>query len=210
MLSLPRLYAILDVEACERVSRAPRDVARAFLSAGVRCIQLRAKGWESGPFLDLARTLVSDAQVAGCSIIINDRADIAALSDAYGLHLGQDDLSPAQARRVIGPTPAIGLSTHTRAQWESAVTEPISYLAIGPVYGTGTKATGYDAIGLETVRLACTTAAAARLPVVAIGGITLDNAPAVIAAGAAAVAVISDLVKGDPEARARAFLRALD
>ena len=208
-LNLPRLYAIVDADACARASRAPLDVARAFLSAGVRCMQLRMKGWHSGPFLDLARTVVHEADRAGCIVFINDRADIAALGAAPGLHLGQEDLSPSQARRIVGVTTAIGLSTHTRAQWESAVSQPIAYLAIGPVYGTGTKATGYEAVGLEVVRAASTRAAAAGLPVVAIGGITLDTAPAVIDAGAASVAVISDLLTGDPEARAGAYLRRL-
>ncbi|MDO8679120.1 MAG: thiamine phosphate synthase [Acidobacteriota bacterium] len=208
-LSLPRLYAIVDGEACARAGRAPLDVARAFLSAGVRCMQLRMKGWDSGPFLDLARPVVDEANRAGCTVFINDRADIAALSAAHGLHVGQADLSPSQARRILGPATAIGLSTHTEAQWELAVTEPIAYLAIGPVYGTGTKATGYEAVGLEVVRAASTRAAAAGLPVVAIGGITLARAPEVIASGAASVAVISDLLSGSPEARARDFLRAL-
>lgn len=208
-LSLPRLYAIVDAEACARASLAPLDVARAFLSAGVRCLQLRLKGWDSGPFLDLARTVVDEARRAGCTVIVNDRADIAALTGAHGLHVGQEDLSPTQARRILGPAPAIGLSTHTRAQWESAVAEPISYLAIGPVYGTGTKATGYEAVGLEVVRQASASASAAGLPAVAIGGITLVRAPEVIASGAASVAVIGDLLTGSPEARAREFLRAL-
>jgi thiamine-phosphate pyrophosphorylase len=208
-LNLPRLYAIVDGEACARAGRAPLDVARAFVSAGVRCLQLRLKGWDGGPFLDLARTVVEEAGRAGCTVIVNDRADIAALSGAHGLHVGQEDLSPAYARRILGAAPAIGLSTHTRAQWEAAVTAPISYLAIGPVYGTGSKATGYEAVGLDVVRQASTCASAASLPVVAIGGITLDTAAAVIDAGAASVAVIGDLLEGEPEARAAAYLARL-
>lgn len=208
-LSLPKLYAIVDAEACARAGLAPLDVARSFLAAGVRCLQLRLKGWDSGPFLDLALTVVAEADRAGGLVIVNDRADIAALSGAHGLHVGQDDLSPSRARRIVGPQAAIGLSTHTREQWEAALSEPISYLAIGPVYGTGTKATGYDAVGLDTVRAASTRAAAAGVPVVAIGGITLDTAAAVLDAGAASVAVISDLLTGEPEARAGAYLRRL-
>ena len=208
-LSLPRLYAIVDAEACARAGLAPLDVARAFLSAGVRCIQLRLKTWDSGPFLDLARTVVDDANRAGCTVIVNDRADLAVLCGAHGLHVGQDDLSPVQARRILGAAPAIGLSTHTRAQWEAAASQPISYLAIGPVYGTGSKATGYEAVGLETVRAASIAGSAAGLPVVAIGGITLARAPEVIASGAASVAVIGDLLTGSPEARAREFIQAL-
>jgi len=179
----------------------------AFLSAGVRLIQLRAKTWDSGSFLELANATLAEANTAGAVIVVNDRADIAALSGAPGLHVGQDDLTPADARKVVGAASWLGLSTHTEAQWTAAFDAPIDYVAIGPVYGTDTKATGYRAVGLEAVgRVA---ACARAMPVVAIGGITLDSAPAVIAAGASAVAVISDLLAGAPEARARAFIRAL-
>lgn len=184
-------------------------MARAFLSAGVRCIQLRAKSWESGPFLDLALAVVAEANAARGTVIVNDRADVAVLAATDGLHLGQDDLPPSVARRVIGASALVGLSTHVPAQWEAGIQEPISYLAIGPVYATATKATGHAAVGLSTVRRASEAAAAVGLPVVAIGGITLDRAPAVIAAGAASVAVIGDLLTGAPESRARAFLQAL-
>jgi len=143
-------------------------------------------------------------------VIVNDRADIAALSNATGLHVGQDDLMPADARRVIGDAAILGLSTHTRQQWEAAAVEPISYMAIGPVFGTGTKDTGFAAVGLDTVRRAAAAAGQHGLPTVAIGGITLETAQSVIDAGAASVAVISDLLKGDPEARCRALLRILE
>ena len=191
------------------MNRAPIDVAKAFLAAGAKWIQLRCKDMASGPFLDLATRILDDARGADAAIIINDRADVAAVSGAHGLHVGQTDLSPADARRVIGADAILGLSTHTKEQWDAAVREPISYMAIGPVFGTGTKNTGYDAIGLGVVADASSAAAAARLPTVAIGGITLENAASVIEAGAASVAVIGDLVNGDPEARCRQFLRAL-
>lgn len=164
----------------------------------------------SAAFLDLAHAMVAEADAAGATIIINDRADIAALAHAAGLHVGQDDLTPADARRVIGDSAMLGLSTHTPEQWAAAVQEPISYMAIGPVFGSTTKETGYTAIGLETVRRASAAAAARGLPTVAIGGITIDNARSVIDAGAASVSVITDLLRGDPEARVRAFLRVLE
>jgi len=205
----PRLYAIVDVELCAGAGQAPLDVVRAFLSAGVRLIQLRAKTWASGAFLDLAMAAVADASAAGAVIVVNDRADIAALSRAPGLHVGQDDLTPTDARRIVGPDTWLGLSTHTQEQWTAALTAPISYLAIGPVFGTGTKATGYEAVGLHTVSRVAAAAGERGLPVVAIGGITLERAPGVIAAGASSVAVISDLLVGAPEARARAFIHAL-
>jgi len=208
--SIPKLYAIVDAGACAAAGRAPIDVARAFLSAGARLLQLRFKEMPSGAFLDLARAILEDANAAGATIIINDRADIAALADARGVHVGQTDLSPADARTVIGPSRILGLSTHTREQWEQALAEPISYVAIGPVFGSVTKQTGYDAIGLSTVTQVATTASTKGLPTVAIGGIAIANAVSVIDAGAASVAVISDLLKGDPENRCREFLRALE
>ena len=131
------------------------------------------------------------------------------MANAPGLHIGQTDLSPADARTVIGPSPILGLSTHTREQWEQALREPISYVAIGPVFGSVTKQTGHDAIGLSTVTQLATAASAKGLLVVAIGGITIENAISVIDAGASSVAVIGDLLKGDPEARCRAFMQRL-
>jgi thiamine-phosphate pyrophosphorylase len=195
---------------CVREGRAPVDVARAFLSAGAKLLQLRCKSWGSAAFLDLAAAVVADANRVGAVVIVNDRADVAALSRAHGLHLGQDDLSPLDARKVIGDEPLLGLSTHTRNQWEAAVKEPVGYIAIGPVFGTGTKDTGYQAVGLDTVTRAADVARAAGLPTVAIGGITRANAMSVIDAGAASVAVISDLMRDDPEANCRALLRILE
>ena len=209
-LSLPKLYAIVDAEVCARQHRAPVDVARAFLSAGATLIQLRCKSWGSAAFLDLANAVVEDATRAGAMVIVNDRADVAVLSQARGLHVGQDDLTPADARTVIADEQWLGLSTHTPAQWQSAVNEPVSYIAIGPVFDTGTKATGYAAVGLPTVTRAAAAARAAALPIVAIGGITRDNAASVIDAGAASVAIISDLLHGDPEINCRALLRILE
>ena len=144
----------------------------------------------------------------GAAVVINDRVDVARLSGAAGVHVGQDDVSPSAARLLLGPEATVGVSTHTVEQIQAAATEPISYIAVGPVFGTLTKETGYDAVGLELV-----SAAAARAqgrPVVAIGGVTLERAPSIIAAGASAVAVIGDLlVTGNPSARVREYLRAL-
>jgi thiamine-phosphate pyrophosphorylase len=204
------LYAIVDADVCARAGRAPVDVARAFLSAGARLLQLRCKSWGSAAFLDLANTVIEDANRADAAVIVNDRADVAALSRAHGLHVGQEDLAPADARSVIGDEPLLGLSTHTREQWEAALTEPVCYIAIGPVFGTGTKDTGYRAVGLDTTQRAAAAAAGQGLPTVAIGGITRDNAVSAIEAGAASVAIISDLLRGDPEASCRALLRILE
>jgi thiamine-phosphate pyrophosphorylase len=152
--------------------------------------------------------VVRTAEAHRATVIVNDRADLALLSGADGVHVGQDDLTPSAVRRLLGPDAIVGCSTHTVDQFEAAMLEPASYLAVGPVFGTSTKETGYDAAGLELVA-----AAAARAhgrPVVAIGGITLENASSVIAAGAASVAVISDLLVGDdPTRRTQAFLQRL-
>jgi thiamine-phosphate pyrophosphorylase len=141
-------------------------------------------------------------------VIVNDRVDLAFLSQAAGAHVGQDDVPPRAARAQLGAAAIVGFSTHTIDQIEAAAREPVTYIAVGPVFGTKTKATGYEAVGLGLVRAAV--ARAGGLPVVAIGGITLERAPEVLATGASAVAVISDLVAGgDPSSRVAAYCRAL-
>jgi thiamine-phosphate pyrophosphorylase len=142
----------------------------------------------------------------GARLIVNDRPDIAALVSADGVHVGQTDLSVDDVRAIAGAETIIGLSTHTREQIDEALAGAATYVAVGPVFATGTKATGYDARGLDLLRYA----AGRGKPIVAIGGITLERAPSVVAAGAAAVAVITDLLEGgDVEARARAFTLGL-
>jgi len=156
----------------------------------------------------LAREAVALAHACQAQLIVNDRADLARLAGADGIHVGQDDLSPADVRRVIGDESIVGLSTHTTEQLERAIAQPVSYVAIGPVFATSTKATGYQAVGLEMVRAAAAIAARRALPLVAIGGITMETAPSVIDAGATSVAVIGDLLAGgDPERRAREYVR---
>ncbi len=204
-MNLPKLYAIVDVEVCARAGWAPRDLARAYLSGGARLLQLRAKGLGGAAFLSLATAMVEDAREAGGQLIVNDRADIAALSGAAGVHVGQDDLPVEDVRRVVGVEPIVGLSTHTHAQLRGAVGQAISYVAIGPVFGTTTKATGYDAVGLQMVRDAYAHASPKGIPVVAIGGITLERVQSVWDAGAASAAVIGDLLTGDPAERVAKF-----
>jgi thiamine-phosphate pyrophosphorylase len=183
------------------------DLAKAFLDGGARFLQLRAKATAGGEMLDAATAIAALARSCDARLVINDRADIARLSAADGVHVGQEDLAPAAVRAIVGEQAIVGLSTHTVDQLDRAATETVSYLAIGPVFGTTTKATGYDAVGLGLVREASRRAAARALPLVAIGGITLDRAVSVIEAGAASVAVIGDLLStGDPEKRTREFL----
>jgi thiamine-phosphate pyrophosphorylase len=208
VIRLPALCAIVDTGAAARAGWSPVDLAAAFLAGGARFLQIRAKQVPSGPFLELCDPIVAMARRAGAVVIVNDRVDLARMSGAHGVHLGQDDLPPAVARAQLGEDAIIGYSTHSTAQVEAARLEPVSYVAMGPVFGTATKETGYQAVGLELV------AAARQLcggrPIVAIGGITLERAPAVVSAGATSVAVIGDLLRdGAPEARVRAFLRAL-
>jgi thiamine-phosphate pyrophosphorylase len=212
VLTLPSLYAILDVETVIGRGWVPVDVCRAWLSAGVQLIQLRAKSQPSGVFVELADEVGALCRAGGATLIINDRADIAAVAGASGVHVGQDDLSPAAARRVVGPEAIVGLSTHSQAQIVAGVQEPVSYVAIGPVFSTSTKATEYEALGLDRVREAKAVAGGAGVPLVAIGGLTLERARAIRDAGADALAVISDLLpEGQTglEARARAWVSRL-
>jgi len=184
------------------------DLARACLDGGATFLQLRAKRASGEWLLDTAAAIVGLG--ADVQLIVNDRADIARLAGAAGVHVGQDDLPPDAARRIVGRERIVGLSTHTTAQVDAAVREPVNYIAIGPVFGTASKATGYDAVGLAMVQQAAARAHARGLQVVAIGGITLDRAAEVVHAGADAVAVISDLLRtGDPRARVREYLDRL-
>jgi thiamine-phosphate pyrophosphorylase len=190
----------------------PLTLADRWLDAGVRLFQLRAKTMASGPMLDLAEALARRADAAGATFVVNDRADIARLAGAGGLHVGQSDMAPADARLVVGTDMSIGRSTHTEAQVRVALGEPVDYLAIGPVFGTTSKDRPDPIVGLDGVRMAVRLASAGRSPrpVVAIGGITLETAPSVIAAGAASVAVIADLLTADPPARIRQWGQILN
>lgn len=208
---LPRLMPIVDVDAAAQAGWSPVALARACVNGGASFLQIRAKSSSSSGFLEVARAIVAIAHERGAMVVINDRPDIARLSGADGVHVGQDDLSPTDVRSIVGGEAIVGLSTHTVAQLEAALRQPIAYAAIGPVFGTTTKRTVSAAIGLKVVRAASDRAAASGIPVVAIGGITLDNATSVIAAGATSAAVISDLlVTGDPMQRTREFVDRLN
>jgi thiamine-phosphate pyrophosphorylase len=210
-VTLPRLYAILDVDLTLARGLSPIAVVDAWLDAGVRLLQVRAKGreWSGGPLLELTERVLARARAAGATLIVNDRADVARMAQADGVHVGQDDLSPTDVRDIVGPDAIVGLSTHSDGQVEAGCRAPVSYLAIGPVFRSTTRMAVAEPIGTAGVAAAVARARVAHLPVVAIGGLTLDNAPEVIAAGAASVAVISDLIAGDPRQRARQLLDAL-
>lgn len=202
------LHAIVDVDVASRAGWPPLDLARAFLDGGATILQIRAKQLASGPFLELCDGVVALATPYAAAVIVNDRADLAVLASAAGVHVGQEDQSPADARRVVGPTRVVGFSTHTVPQIQAAIREPISYLAVGPVFGTATKDTGYSAVGVDLVATAVRLAG--DIPVVAIGGITIETAESVLRAGATSVAVIGDLLAHeDPRTRVAAYLQRL-
>jgi thiamine-phosphate pyrophosphorylase len=207
--ALPPLYAIVDVDVAARSGWDPLHLAEACFQGGARCLQLRAKRLPSGPLLELARAIVASGRPFQADVIVNDRADVARLAGAAGVHLGQDDLTPADARAVVGDDAIVGYSTHTIEQFERGLRLPVSYLAIGPVFATATKDTGYDAVGLALLQEAAQRAP--DRPIVAIGGVTLDTAVAAWTAGAQSVAVITDLLAGgDPRARVESYNRLAD
>jgi len=216
-VSLPRFYAIVDDDLARAHGWTLPALARACLEGGARLLQIRAKRLGAGELLEVCQEVASAVAAVGAALIVNDRADLARLVAGAGVHLGQDDLPPALARRILGGEAIVGFSTHTTQQVDCALVEPISYVAVGPVFGTRTKEAAYEAVGLDLVRYAARASAeAARatgrapLPVVAIGGITLERARSVIDAGATSVAVISDvLAGGDPSDRVAAFVEAL-
>ena len=164
--------------------------AEAWLDAGAGILQLRHKGhWQRELFAQ-ARRIAELCRAWGAVFIVDDRADFAALLGA-GVHVGQDDLAPAEARRIIGPDAVLGFSSHNAGQLGAAAGEPVSYVALGPIFGTRSKQNPDPVVGLaELRRLRPLTAK----PLVAIGGITRENARSVLDAGADAVAVIGDLM----------------
>ena len=196
---LPSFYPILDPEVAVRHGIDPVIAAEQILEGGARILQFRYKGFFSREvFAQLERVahLCRDARVR---FVVNDRADLAALTGA-ALHLGQDDLTPTAARQVVGAEMLIGFSTHNERQLRAAAAEPANYLALGPIFGTSSKSNPDPVVGIDELR---------RLrpltdrPLVAIGGITRANAQSVLEAGADSVAIIGDLFGRDGNVRAR-------
>jgi len=188
------LYAITDREIAK--SSHP-EIVRAILSGGGSLIQLREKDFSTRDFYEAAKLSLAIAHQKGACLIINDRVDIAQMIGADGVHLGQDDLSPEKARLILGENAIIGLSTHSLTQALVADKLPVDYIAVGPIFTTLTKPEASQSVingqvGLDLLYEVC---CKVSKPVVAIGGITLETAPAVLKTGASAVAVISDLLK---------------
>jgi thiamine-phosphate pyrophosphorylase len=202
-MQLPRLYAILDA-ACFLDVGEMFAAAEELAAAGVTLLQHRDKCGNARQMLDEARELRARLG-ASVKLIMNDRAELCLAAGFDGLHIGQDDLSPESARKIIGPARWLGVSTHNPDQLAAADKTSADYLAIGPVFATTTKANPDPVVGLEGIRRA---RELTRKPLVAIGGITRGNARSVIEAGADAVAVISDLLL-DPGKSAEEFLRLL-
>ncbi len=203
-MRLPPVYAIVDPLD---TGRDPVDLAAALLAGGARLLQLRLKAATSRETHDVAARIATLARAAGALFLVNDRPDIARAVDADGTHLGQEDVSVAAARRVLGPGRTIGVSTHDVDEARAAAAAGADYVGVGPIYATGSKAAALAPRGLELLRAV---RAAVRCPVVAIGGITPETAPAVRAAGADAVAMIGALVRApDPAAAVRQALAGL-
>jgi thiamine-phosphate pyrophosphorylase len=196
---LPRFYPILDTDVATRHGVDPVNAAQQILDAGARILQFRHKRFLSREAFDWVERIAELARAVDATLVVNDRPDLAKLFGA-ALHLGQDDLPPAAARRVIGPDPMVGFSTHNEVQLRAARSEPVDYLALGPIFGTVTKENPDPTVGvaeLHRLRLL------SSCPLVAIGGITRANARQVLDAGADSVAVIGELFPDDKNLRAR-------
>ncbi len=202
-MQLSRLYAILDA-ACFADAPAMFAAAEQLAAGGAALFQYRNKSGNAREMLEHARDL--KRRLGSCvKLTMNDRADLALAADFDGLHIGRDDLSPAEARRLMGPDRWVGISTHNPEQIAEADQTDADYLAIGPVFATTSKANPDPVVGLDGIRRA---RELTRKPLVAIGGITRNNARSVIEAGADSVAVISDLIR-EPRKSAETFFEVL-
>jgi len=186
---LPKFYPILDTEITVRYGLDPVSAAEQILEGGAQILQFRHKAFLSRAVFEQLERIAGLCREAQALFVVNDRADLAAITGA-ALHLGQDDLPPSAARMVVGPETLIGFSTHSERQLRAAAAEPANYLALGPIFSTSSKIDPDSIVGIDELR---------RLrpltdrPLVAIGGITRVNARTVLNAGADSVAVIGDL-----------------
>jgi len=200
MTRLPsHFYAIIDPAG----GHEPVSLAETLLEAGARIMQLRLKDAPGRDFLAAARAIAAICRSRDAILIVNDRVDIAMLADAHGVHLGQQDLPLDAARRIAGPGMIIGISTHNLEQARAAENGGADYIGFGPMYPGGLKniAAGMGLDNLRAIR------AAVRIPIVAIGGITEARVAETLAAGADAVAIITDVVKApDVGAKVRSIL----
>jgi thiamine-phosphate pyrophosphorylase len=203
-LVLPRLYVILDAAL---LKIPERDCAGSLADAGVRLIQYRNKNASARQLFETSRELAQLLNPRGVQFIVNDRADVAAIADARGVHVGQDDLGVEQARQVVGSAKWVGISTHSEEQLRRAAETSADYVAVGPIFSTGSKVNPDPIVGVGLLRRA---RKLTNKPIVAIGGVTLERAAEIMDAGADSVAVISDILRADnPASRARQYLDLL-
>jgi thiamine-phosphate pyrophosphorylase len=200
-----RLYPLTD-RTLSGLSHA--DQVLQLSEGGASLVQLREKEGSAAEFYAQAAEALGIARQRGLKIIINDRVDIALVLKADGVHLGQDDLPPAAARRLLGPDAIIGFSTHNPSQAEVASHLPVDYIAIGPIFATASKEASRSPVGSEGLRLV--RQAVGKIPLVAIGGITVENMGSLLNAGADVVAVIGDIwiPAGKASTQVRRFLEA--
>jgi thiamine-phosphate pyrophosphorylase len=197
-LAHARLYLVCDAQ--------PDAFLHAALEGGVDIVQLRCKDASDADILRIAERFRTVCAEHDALFILNDRPDLALRAEADGVHVGQDDMPPAQARALLGADRIVGISTHTPAQVDAAGTQPVDYFAVGPVHATPTKP-GRPAVGVELVAYA---AARASVPFFAIGGINSDNVAAVAAAGAERIVVVRALTQArHPQAVARQLRSAI-
>ena len=210
MIELPRLYPILDADALARAGVPLAMAAYALRDAGVRWLQYRDKRASDAEVVERMRELRAIFPAGEAMLLLNDRVHLCEAVGADGVHIGQEDMAAKQARKILGTERLLGVSTHNVRQLRAALkTEAADYLAIGPVFATGSKDNPDPVVGLEGVKAA---RALTRLPLVAIGGITSGNGREVIEAGADSVAVISGLLPEDGKGmaeRVRDFLAFL-
>jgi thiamine-phosphate pyrophosphorylase len=197
-MKVPRVYPILDTESLDRCGVAIETAAAAFLEGGAGILQIRHKGHWTRDFFAAARTVARLCRENGTPLVVDDRADFAMLLEA-GLHVGQDDLSPRDARTLIGSEAILGYSSHNMGQLVAAGGEPVDYVAIGPIFATSSKRNPDPVVGVDEIQRC---RPLIDKPLVAIGGITLQNAREVWAAGADSVAVVAALLPAAPTARA--------
>jgi thiamine-phosphate pyrophosphorylase len=203
-LVLPRLYVILDAAL---LTTPETDCARRLADSGVRLLQYRNKAASARELFESSRNLGLLFSPLGVSFIVNDRADVAVLARANGVHVGQEDLGVEEVRQVVGAAKLVGVSTHNLEQFHRAAASSANYIAVGPIFATGTKSNPDPVVGTAFIRKVRTLT---DKPIVAIGGITLERASEIIEAGADSVAVISDILRSpDPGARARQYLDLL-
>lgn len=198
-----RVY-VITADPAQARGRSHVEIAEAAIRGGASAVQLRMKNAPARTVLETARRIAARCRDAGVAFIVNDRVDVALAAEAGGVHVGQDDLPAAATRALLGAAPYLGVSAATREEADAASRDGADYLGVGAVYATATKPDAGEAVGIARVR---EVAASCDLPVVGIGGITIENAAPVIRAGAAGVAVITAVTMADDMAAATRRLR---